>query len=124
MAGTRTFKLRDFIQALRLNGYTQRKNRMVHYNVDRGDKLRIESACAFGQAALNLGVDPDMAYRNMDKGKIGEYVMIHNDDYYGQYTCEQIADMVEQTFAEDLDNQYEAPTRDWGEYEGYQGVKV
>jgi len=45
---------RDFIEAMRKNGYQKTIGTYVRYD----GWGKVYSACAYGQAALNLGVDP------------------------------------------------------------------
>jgi len=55
---SRDITVREFIEAMRKNGYTQARNgEYINYEYV-GDLKVISSACAYGQAALNLGVDP------------------------------------------------------------------
>lgn len=58
-----TITFRDFVEAMKKNGYRQAIGAYYRYS----DKGEVYSACAYGQAALNLGVAADVLNANVSE---------------------------------------------------------
>lgn len=53
--------VREVIDAIEKNGYPQGFGRLIRFN----ENSELEGACAIGQAAINLGVDEMVLYREL-----------------------------------------------------------
>ena len=45
--------VREFVEALKKNGYPKIRGQYIQYSINKGE---IVGACAYGQAAINLGI--------------------------------------------------------------------
>lgn len=93
-----------FIAAIRRNGYKQSKGSFVRYDADG----KVESACALGQAGLNLNKNPNELLEKFEKflvlNRLPYINIIGLNDYKG-LTCAQIADAIEDSISAELRNQ-------------------
>ena len=110
---TKTFKVSEVIEAVRKNGYEQITGSLI-----KASGAKFIGACAMGQAALNLGVNP---WNLEEAGYSVEIKMGENDldikpdtsvaltgfiEYLNdgkRLTCEQIADEAEKAYKDYLD---------------------
>lgn len=115
----RTIKVSDFVKALELNGYEQTNGIMIRSTPDG----KIAAACAFGQAALNLGARIDSLEIGLGVD-LTDFVIAKND---GEgLDCEKIAQLIREKYAfEDiLNSKVTFLVQDYSKYRNYQGVKV
>lgn len=88
----RSVTVREFIEAMRKNGYEQARNgEYINYDYVGGKAVRVSSACAYGQAALNLGCTPDDLHVSHING-FPNIVALNDRD---GYSIQEIADEVE-----------------------------
>lgn len=91
--------LADVVNAIRANGLKQ----VRHQYVGTGINGVVTSACALGQAAVNLGVNYNDLYSRLNGlgGNIGGTIIRMNDS--DGLSFKTIADRIEDTFKFDLD---------------------
>jgi hypothetical protein len=89
---SKKFTFRALLKAIRQNGYTKTKHQFYEWDFGDGtEKKKLVAACAFGQAALNLGVNVDTlcdsyydAVNNGSDGVIektdGDIVYLNDDE--------------------------------------------
>lgn len=88
--------------AIRKNGYKQ----AFGVYVERDSYNKVKSACALGQAGLNLGIEGERLYRALQSIKsptgnqLGTWITLLNDD--DRLTLDQIADAIERDWADRL----------------------
>jgi hypothetical protein len=105
----KTITKADLVEAIRKNGVPQTKGTLIRYSINEG-----VSACAMGQAGINLGIDPNklesLLYENQvivpTQGFLHVWIEFLNDD--AMLTYEQIADRVEEE-APDFSVEYVGP---------------
>lgn len=96
---------RQLVAAMRKNGYTKGKNNFILYAMPDGawqasfilhKDVEIIAACAIGQAAINLEIDPSELIRRMNWDiKMRIYELNDSTDL----TVPQIADKIEKEFS-------------------------
>lgn len=102
MANRKRVSVKQFIAAMRKNGYKQARQSYIKY---AQDEKTVIAACAFGQAGLNLGVSPGDLHNwysdfitEHSKDKRTPYPewpnIVTMNDYRGN-TLAEIADAVE-----------------------------
>lgn len=114
----RTVTLEDFIKALELNGYPQSRGRMIRESFMEGG-YGVDSACAFGQAALNLGASVVSLEYAIGRGIVNR--IIDENDSHG-FSCEKIAKNMREKL--NLNKEITFKTHNYKSYRNYQGVKV
>lgn len=55
--------IREFLDAMEKNGYTKARYSYIEYDINTDDRSVMVGACAYGQAALNLGIDPGVLHQ-------------------------------------------------------------
>ncbi len=111
MIGKGNFLMRTSVRvlanAIRADGYEQAFGSFVKKDFS-GKPF---AACALGQAALNLKVDPQRLssalgqFQSVDGSSLSEYVISLNDS--AKWSLDTIADRIERDWAHVLDEQFE-----------------
>lgn len=114
----RELTVREFIEAIRKNGYDKAKGEYFRrgnsrkpsgYFEDINNAGPIVAACAYGQAALNLKVPPASLRNIMAKSKklthLSDKVINLNDNT--NLNMQQIADRLEELYPDLLDFRFE-----------------
>ncbi len=132
MGATKTITLRDIIQAIKKDGYKQATATLLRDGAGfpvysdtwrgRGEPVTFASACAIGQAAVNLGVDAeqlntilgDISF--LDNGNYDtslRYRIVELNDRLG-LSCGDIAEQLEAyEKLVDMEAVYELETREY-----------
>lgn len=110
----REITIREYIAAIRKNGYRKANGKMFTYKATKNNEppTEIYAACAMGQAQINLGIfNPrTLGQLSYDSTPAGEFltqrVVTLNDRF--KLKLPQIADILEKEFQESL---YDVATR-------------
>jgi hypothetical protein len=95
---SRTLTKTDLIEAIRKNGYPQAFGKMLQYQYQKSGGIEL-SACAMGQAAINLHIAPfilEDILRRIGMGgpqSLANFIINLNDG--DRLSLEKIADLVE-----------------------------
>jgi hypothetical protein len=112
------FTVSEFIKALRMNGYEQA--RQAYVVTDRTHRT-ITSACAIGQAALNLGVNPGQLDTFLPS-ELGTRIVNQNDNL--GWSLEKIAEHLKE-YEWYASREIVLPAVDWSEeFDNWQGRKI
>jgi hypothetical protein len=123
---TRTYSLEEFLKAMSIDGYEQGFGYLMLDNIGGPDEIKrgahIISACAYGQALINLGVSLEAKYQEDFYDVYGETIAMNDRE---RLTPKQIARKLKARYKEDLRKTITVPMRFYGdEFKNYQGVKV
>lgn len=101
---TREFTYRQIIDAMERNGYRKASGSWVTFKDSDREKGEVYSACAMGQALLNLGVRPkDVVAASYSIGIGLKHAVIGQNDSQ-HLPIKQIAQNIREQFANDLDH--------------------
>lgn len=127
----REINWRQFISALRADGYSQATGSLIKTDNAYTGKQKITSACAGGQMGLNLGVGGDSLLRALRNFKlengssIGSFIMDANDNK--RLPLRDIADALESAKVKGGRRRvrFTLPTVNYAEkYSNYKGVVI
>lgn len=113
MSERREVTVREFIAAIRKNGYKQAFNSLINRPFNSLINRRVEDdntiyACALGQAYLNLGIlnEDGLFVKEFTEANIPIVGRVVNWNDVEHYSLPEIADKLEAEYADILDEHY------------------
>jgi hypothetical protein len=128
---TRSVTIREVVEAINAAGYPQGFYHAIEWSHPTEEyEGTIVNACAIGQAALNLGVDPEflemylyeVKSRKNSTFSLREFIVELNDEK--KFDLPRIAKEVEVKFKAKLNEQFAVAVMDYSSIPNYQGKKL
>lgn len=131
--GLKTFTIAEYADAIERNGLKQARG--VFFKGPGGLRTniidlildsKIDSACALGQAVVNLGIgvnwrlDSNIDRLNMAL-KLQDMTIQYNDDAVQQFSFKEVADHIRYMFKDQLDYEFTVPMFDYSTVEFPEG---